>query len=199
MKTLLIVIFNSWAIVSFAQSAKEWTKADRQYLVDNFKRTKAEVNNETANLTSAQWNFKEAADKWSIGQVMEHLYMWELVTLENVRYATYLGPNPEIAKLVPSDSSNTSFIYEERPHTSPDFTIPTGFITDGNNLKIFNAKCDEIIKNIETSDLNFRQHVREGKDGYHRDMNQMYMIQFGHVDRHLRQIKRIKQHTQFPK
>ncbi|NBB19406.1 DinB family protein [Runella sp. CRIBMP] len=198
---LILILFSEicpiWAQETAPQ--KSWTEADRRALVNQYKRTKAEINQETSTLTSAQWNFKEGPDKWTIGQVLEHLNMWSLLTQFDGRSATYFGERPDLAAVCKSDSVNTSFIYETNPHTSPDFTIPTGLIKDENNLKIFNGKYDEIIGAIEKSKLNYRMIVREGKDGNHRDLAQIYIIHYGHVDRHLRQIRRIKTHPNYPK
>lgn len=181
------------------QQIKPWTETDRKALVDNFIRTRAEINKETASLTSAQWNFKEAQGKWSIAEVLEHLYNWSLITQHNVRYSFFLGENIELAKRSLSDSAVTSFIYEERAHVSPDHTIPTGLIIDGNNLKIFNVKYDEIINAIKVSDKNFRLYFKPYDANYQEDIVQQYIIHYGHVDRHLRQIRRIKLHPNFPK
>ncbi|WP_373331186.1 hypothetical protein [Salmonirosea aquatica] len=60
-------------------------------------------------------------------------------------------------------------------------------------------KCDKIIKGIEANEGDFRAFIRLGKDGWHRNLAQMYIIQYGHVDRHLRQIRKIKADAKFPK
>jgi DinB superfamily len=198
MMAFFVGISTTWGQEGTAHSEKSWTDADRKALADQYKRTKAEVNAETGELTASQWNFKEGPGKWSIAEVLEHLNMWSLLTQQDARYATYLGPNPELAKLCKSDSINTSFIYEASPHVSPDHTIPTGLIKEENNLKIFNLKYDELIRVLDGSKLNFRLHVREGKDNNHRDLAQIYIIHYGHVDRHLRQIRRIKKNASFP-
>jgi DinB superfamily len=194
---LLWVVASLWAQETAAQ--KSWTEVDRKILIGNFIRTKAEVHQETASLTSAQWNFKEAPSKWNIAEVLEHLYNWSLITQQNVRYSFMLGENVELAKRSLSDSAVTTFIYEERPHVSPDHTIPTGLITEGNNLKIFNVKYDEIINAIKTSDKNFRLYFKPYDANYQEDIVQQYIIHYGHVDRHLRQIRRIKSHPNYPK
>lgn len=110
-----------------------------------------------------------------------------------------MGENHALSAKFLSDSAVTTFIWEERPHKSPDHTIPTGLITGDNNRKIFNAKYDEIIAFIEKSDLNFRNFLRPFGDEYREDLFQQFTIHYGHVDRHLRQIKRIKSHRDFPK
>lgn len=187
------------SITLWGQQIKSWTEADRKVLLDNFARTKAEINKETVALTSVQWNFREAPGKWTIAEVLEHLYNWSLITQQNVRYSFFLGENIDLAKRSLSDSAVTTFIYEQRPHVSPEHTIPTGLITDGNNLKIFNVKYDEIINAIKTSNKNFRLYFRPFDSNYQEDVVQQYIIHYGHVDRHLRQIRRIKSHPDFPK
>ena len=63
----------------YSQKAQLWTDADRKFLVDNLERTKLEIMRETQNLTSAQWSFKEDSTRWSIGQVLEHLGLYERI------------------------------------------------------------------------------------------------------------------------
>jgi hypothetical protein len=67
MKKLFLLLIVTSA-PAFAQ--KLWTEADRQYTIENFKRTRDELAKETENLTPAQWAFKESADRWSIGEVV---------------------------------------------------------------------------------------------------------------------------------
>lgn len=196
---LLLVVFGVTRMQNASGQDTLWTQSDKKSLVDNFTRTRLEINSKTSKLTTAQWNFKEKPGAWSIAEVLEHLNMWQLVTQEHIRYMLYNGPRPEMAKICPSDSMNTTFIYEEKKHVSPDFTVPTGHIPDQANLKLFNAYCDRIISNIKMSDINFRLYFRTFTDGYMTNMNQAYIIQYGHVDRHLRQIKRIKSDKNFPK
>jgi len=197
-RTTLLLLICASGFGTFAQPV--WPKkADRIYLLDNFRRTRNEVNQETAGLSPAQWRFREGAGTWSIGQVLEHLTMWELITLSDARYALYLGPNPALAAQCRSDSVVASFIYETNPHISPDFTVPMGLTPDGNNLTLFNEKCDLLLRQIEQAEGDLGQYVRAGKDGNHRTLAQVYIIQFGHTDRHLRQIRRIKEHPDFPK
>jgi hypothetical protein len=176
-----------------------WTALDKQRLIDNYIRTQNDVNTETSGLTRAQWNFKETPASWSIAEVLEHLNMWQVVTMDRIRYMLFNGPRPKLAKTAPSDSAATTFIYEEQKHISPDFTLPTGQIPGGSNLGLFNAYCNRIIDNIKNSDVNFRLYFRTFTDGSMTNMNQAHMIQYGHVDRHLRQIRRIKSNSAFPR
>jgi hypothetical protein len=197
-KIIITLVFMLFSFYSWAQS-KTWTASDKFNLLYNYNRSKAELNLETQGLTHEQWTFKEGPDKWTIAQVVEHLYNWSLITQQNVRYSIQLGENPELAKKSLSDSLVTTFIWEERPHISPNHTLPTGLITDDNNRLIFNIKYDEIISFIEKSDLNFRNYIRDFNGEYMEDLVQQFTIHYGHVERHIRQIKRIKANPGFPK
>lgn len=200
MKNLIL-----FSLISFILSSKtfsqdtSWTDSNKQALIHNYVRTQSEINAETKSLTIEQWNFKETKDSWSIAEVLEHLNMWQLITQDHIRFMLYNGPQPNLTKYAMSDSLATTFIYEEKKHVSPDLTIPTGQIPDSSNLKLFNVYCNRIIANINTSDINFRIYFRRFTDGYMTNMNQAYVIHYGHVDRHLRQIRRIKSNAKFPK
>jgi hypothetical protein len=176
-----------------------WTTSNKQVLINNYIRTKSDINTETKHLTTEQWNFKETNDSWSIAEVLEHLNMWQLITQDHIRFMLYNGPQPDLTKSAMSDSLATTFIYEDKKHVSPDLTIPTGQIPDKSNLKLFNIYCDRIIANIKASEINFRIYFRRFTNGYMTNMNQAYIIQYGHVDRHIIQIRRIKSNANFPK
>ncbi len=98
----------------------------------------------------------------------------------------HVGPGQDL----PFRQCQYYFYLRREKHTSPDFTIPTGAVPDKANLQLFNSYCDRIIINIKNSTVNFRMYFRTFTDGYMTNMKQAYIIQYGHVDRHLRQIRR---------
>lgn len=200
MKHLIQLILVSLLITSktFSQDSL-WTESNKQSLIENFVRTQNEINNETKSLSVAQWNFRESNNSWNIAEVLEHLNMWQLITQDHIRFMLYNDPQPNLFQNALSDSAATSFIYEHEKHISPDLTIPTGKIPDKSNLDLFNSYCNRILNNIKTSNINFRIYFRRFTGGYMTNMNQAYIIQYGHVDRHLRQIRRIKANPDFPK
>ncbi|RZK45148.1 MAG: DinB family protein, partial [Pedobacter sp.] len=192
------VMFISGLSSAFSQDST-WTAASKQMLVDNYLRTQQAINAETGKLSLAQWNFKESKDSWNIAMVLEHLNTWQIVTQERVRFMTDNGPQPGYLPSSQTDSAATKTIQEEQKHTSPPFSVPTGLVPDVANLKLFNVYCDRILDNIRSSQLNFKLYFRRFNSGYMTNINQAYMIHYLHVDRHLRQIRRIKSDPKFPK
>lgn len=69
----LVLLFLTISFRSNSQTARLWTENDRMYLVENLRRTKFEIINETKDLTPEQWDFREDSAKWSIGQVLDYI------------------------------------------------------------------------------------------------------------------------------
>lgn len=189
-------------ISAFAQQVKPWNNSDRKYLLENLARTRDSIIHETKDLSQAQWNFKEAPEKWSINQVVEHLNIWELLLQREISQALGSGPRPELADPLKTDSSIVAYLLEEKTHNSTDytrpftFTVPLGLNDGRNNLGSFLKMRNEGIGFIDSTVLNLREYFhRAGRGSVH----QVFITTFAHTDRHLRQIRRIKTSPRFPK
>ena len=66
----VLVVILSLAASAWAQSL---TQADRDRAVKYLESTRQGVQDATAGLSQAQWNFKPAPDKWSVAEVTEHI------------------------------------------------------------------------------------------------------------------------------
>ncbi len=178
-----------------------WTEKDRTYLVDNLHRSIDQINEATRNLTNAQWNFKPGADKWSINQVVEHIAIWELLLQRDISLALYDPPKPELTKTAWPDSSTLGFIMEDKPHYSLDytkpfsFTIPMGLNEGSKNLLWLQKMRKEDADFVKNTKQDLRVYYRgKGSESVH----VLYILIFGHADRHLRQIMKIKADPSFP-
>jgi hypothetical protein len=65
-----------------------------------------------------------------------------------------------------------------------------------NNLAWFVKMRNESIEFMKTTKQDLRQYYRNSTGT---NIHQTYIYVFGHVDRHLRQIKKIKEHPKYPK
>lgn len=202
-KLFLILLIAAGSILcSYSQELKQWTETDRQYLLANLIRSKEELLKETKGLTKEQWSFKESPDRWSINQVVEHIAIWELLLDHEISRALRDGPKPELYKTATADSIFLGFIMEEKPHISIEYTkpftytVPMGVNDLQNNMAWFLKMRDESIAWIEKVKEDLRSYnLKTGSPNIH----QRYITLFGHSDRHLRQIRKIKQHPNYPK
>ena len=203
--TLLIACMS---LFSYAQnnttqdSIKTWTEADRKYLFDNLVRNRDELIRETKGLTDKQWNFKESPDRWSIKEVAEHICIWELLLMHEVSRALAAGEQLELNKTARPDSIGLKFLMEEKPHISVEYTkpftytLPMGLNDGKNNVAWFLKMRSESIDYINTATENLRSYfLRKGRGNVH----QNFISIFAHADRHLRQIRKIKAHANYPK
>ena len=97
---------------------KLWTETDRQFTIDQFNRTRDELIKETENLTPAQWAFHESVGRWSIGEIVEHLALWEIIWAREISMGSRSKPQPELNKSTRPDSYYSDFIMETTPPTS---------------------------------------------------------------------------------
>ena len=198
MRTVSTVLIAFWLLPSGSYAQKSWTEADRSYTVDNLKRTRDELTRETQNLTNAQWHFHESPDRWSIAEVVEHLALWEISCAREIGMGIRNKPQPELNQTSKPDSYYAEWIMEPAPHKSPDFSRPSGFIEGKNNLLFFTKLRDQTIDFVNTTQADMRAHFELTATDNPRNMHQVYTYQWGHVDRHLRQIRKIKAHPNYP-
>ncbi len=176
-----------------------WSEADRSYLVKHMIRSRDEVLKETELLTEAQWNFKEAPDKWSIKQVVEHIAIWEMLLQHEISNSFEAGPQPERVKTAEPDSNALNFIMDTKPHHSLDYTkpfsysIPMGLNTGKSNITWLLKMRNESIDYLSGT----KEDLRSFFNSY-ANIHQLFIYIFGHADRHLRQIKKIKIANNYP-
>ncbi|GAB2581248.1 DinB family protein [Spirosoma areae] len=199
MRILLTLCFAFSLMIPATYAQKLWTEADRKYTVDNLKRTRDDLTRETENLTNAQWQFHETPDRWSIAEVVEHLALWEIIWAREIGMGIRNTPRPDLIATSNPDSYYHDFIMEANAHKSPDFSRPTGFIQGKNNLTFFRRLRDQAIGFADTTQADMRAQFELTATKFPRNMHQVYIYQWGHVDRHLRQIRKIKEHTNYPK
>lgn len=201
-------LFAATALVSLctysqtSTSTFTWNDKDRNYLVDNLTRSRDELIKETENLTEAQWNFKESPDRWSIKQIVEHIGIWELLFQKEISQAIGAGPQADLKKDAKPDSVYLGFIMEEHQHITTDYTKPFTFsvpmgLSDGKtNLAWVTKMRNESINYISSAKDDLRAYYSQaGRPNVH----QRFITTFGHTDRHLRQIRKVKSHPDYPK
>ena len=195
---LLICLFNS----TNAQQSDVWTEVDRKYLLENLVRSREELIKEVEGLSKAQWSFKESPDRWSINEIVEHIAIWEMLLDHEISRGLRAGPQVALIKDALTDSEYVGFIMEEKKHHSPDytkpftFTVPMGLNDIRSNMAWFLKMRNESVDYVTSTKDNLRVHfMKAGRGSTH----QTYITLFGHTDRHLRQIRNVKQHPNYPK
>ena len=176
-----------------------WTSEDQQYLLENLIRSKDALVTETTDLTEAQWHFKEALNRWSINQVVEHLAIWELILMHEISVSLRIGPienfNPNIPDSTFLNQDPSANPNKTESFTKPfTYTIPLGYNEGVNNMNWWLNMRTESIDFLEEETRNLRKHYIN----FGQNIHQQYMVIFSHTDRHLKQIQKIKDQPDYP-
>ena len=204
MKKLLLFVATGivLSLNTTAQMPVNWTEQDRTYLVTELTRSRDELIRETKGLSAKQWSFRESPERWSINEIVEHLSIWEVLFQREISQAMAGGPQPALQQKQQPDSVKLRFLMEEHPHITTEYTkpftfsVPMGINQGQNNMKWFLKLRNESLFYLSTTREDLRAYyLKEGRGSIH----QIYISTFGHTDRHLRQIRKIKVHPQYPK
>ncbi len=196
--TLFALVWLCAATQCFGQE-KFWTAADKQSTIEQLIRTRDAIVKETENLTPEQWAFHESADRWSIGQIVEHLALWEIIWSRELSIGTRNKPQPELLKTTRPDSYYNEFIMEPAPHKSAEIATPTGFIKGKDNLTFFLRGREQNLAFVRNSEADMRAIFEFTGTPEPRNMHQVLIYVWGHTDRHLRQILKVKSHSSYPR
>lgn len=181
------------------QIVKLWTEKDRLYLVENLERTRLEIIKETNSLSQQQWSYKQDTSKWSIAQVVEHLGLYERIFGQEADVMLSTPADPLLDSLSKPDSSYLNWMSDPSPHKAEWNAEPLGLMRGSENLQFFLFGRDHIIDFIRNTTYDLKSHFtfRWG-DEKRRSIHSLMVVHFGHTDRHLRQILRIKKEKDYP-
>jgi len=175
----------------------------RQY----FAATRTRVEEATAGLSDAQLRFKPGSDRWSIGEILEHMVIVHERILTRI-----LAQLPQAPAPAPDRDSPLldAIVVEKIPDRSikanaPDFIQPTGTMPAFAALDAIFRNHERLLSILESTP-GLRDHVLESpplrvvtngayetSDGY-----QWILTAAGHDERHVRQILEVKEHPSYP-
>jgi hypothetical protein len=180
--------------------AASWSAQDRMYMLNNLTRSRDELLKEIKGLSAAQIQFREQPGRWNINEVLEHICLWEMLFAYEVHNGLTMGKKPERMGKGMTDQEFEGFILEDKPHvaleyTKPySYTVPRGMNTLESNRDWFLKLRTESIVYIRTTQDDLRAYFNSWGS-----LHQVFIYMYGHTDRHLRQIKKIKAHPGYPK
>ena len=188
---------------AFAARAQELSPAEKERALDYLESTKKGVLDATKGLSSAQWNFKTAPDRWSIADVAEHLAAAEDMIRGMVQEQLMKSPAipaRDPAEIKKADDTVLAMI-PDRSHKvqAPEPLKPTNrFGSPADSLKHFveaRATTESYLKS--TPDL--RAHVADSPMGVKLDGYEFILLIAAHSERHTKQILEVRADPNFPR
>lgn len=185
--------------IAVGQARKIWTETDRNFLVENLERSKRQIVAATQSLSPAQWAFREDSTKWSAGQVLEHLGLYERIFAQEADIMLSIEPDPLLDSLSLPDTAYIHWMNEPGPHTAEWNAVPLGLMQGADNLTFFLFGRNHITSFIKNTTYDLKSHFtyRWGNEK-RRSIHALMVVHFAHTDRHLKQIQRIQQSPAYP-
>jgi hypothetical protein len=197
----LLVAFCLTALVSPVLLAQDLTSQELKKAVDYLEKTRADVLAATKGLSEAQWNFKQATNRWSVAQVTEHIAAAEDFLMDLIRQQVMKAPaRASAADVVAIDEFVMKTIPDRsRKVQAPEPLQPSNrFGSPKDSLKHFQESRAKTIAFLKgTKDL--RQHAMDSQIGKQLDGYQWVLFLAAHSERHTKQINEVKADPSFPK
>ena len=171
------------------------------------KLTEAAVIGATKGLTGAQWRFKPAPDRWSIGENLDHIVIVQELVLGPILSQLAEAPPPANGwdyQLVDSIMIH-QFSTRLTRFPSPESVVPQGSSAPAELLQRFAANCTRFVEVLETTP-GLRQHAIDAPplkaitkgafgvaDGY-----QWILAAAAHTQRHVNQMLEVMADPGYP-
>jgi len=181
--------------------AQNVTPEDRDKAVKYLEKTRAEVLAATKGLSKAQWNFKQATNRWSVAEVTEHIAAAEDFLMGMIKDKVMVSPpraegedfkatDEFVLKTIPDRTVKVQAPEPLQPNNR--FGSPKESLT---HFKKSRAQTIAFLKN--TPDL--RAHAMDSPMGKKLDGYEWVLLVAAHSERHTKQIEEVKADANFPK
>jgi len=179
---------------------QEVTPAEKDKALAYLESTKKDVLDATKNLSTAQWNFKAAPDRWSIAECMEHIAAAEDYIRGSVESGVMKAPAVPGRDTAAIDAG----IIANVPERKTKFQAPEA-IKPTNRFGSPQAAIDHFVDSRATTETflktatGLRDHVADSPNGQKWDAYEFILLIAAHSERHTNQIKEVKADPNYPK
>jgi len=185
-----------------APFAQAISQSERDRAVKYLAAMRDQVVTESETLTDAQWNFKAAPGRWSVGEVVEHLALAESFMFD-MQQKTVAGPAASAEQRAAATGKDETIV-KGVPDRTKKFQAPEPLQPGarlGSRAEILAAFKERRAKTIayaSTTKNDLRSRVSESPIGP-LDAYQWLLFAAAHSERHLAQLREVKADANFPK
>ncbi len=179
-------------------SRNELTKEERDFAINELNSSRDNLLSAVDGLNEAQLNYKGGETSWSIAQCAEHITIFENQVFEILEESLELPANPERREGVEyTDKELMARIIDrtDKTKTQEDLEPSGKYGNHSSTVKEFIEKRKKHINYIKTTKDDLRNHFANfgSIDAY-----QVILYMSSHTNRHIQQIKEIKNNANFP-
>jgi hypothetical protein len=177
------------------------TKEERDNALKWLEESRAEFLAATDGLTDAQWKWKPAADRWSVGEVAEHVVLAEAGQFANVKKCIAAAADPDWEAKTKGKTETLVAVLAPRlgRAQAAEAIVPKGGMTQAEVRERFLKLRAEIVKFAVENDTPLKQGIVENT--FFGPLNGYQWLIYAplHTMRHDKQIAEVKATPGYPK
>lgn len=199
----VITIAGGYRNPTFAGDDPKMTAEDRAKVVKYLVDSQNELLSSIEKLSEAQWKFKPAPEKWSVGEVAEHICLAEGLLFSQVEKAMGDPRNPEWETQTKGKTEFLERVLLNRAGKAqaPEQIVPTGKLSRDEVIAKFKEVRERTLKFASTTDQTLKDHTAEHPFPVFKTLNAYQWLIYIplHNLRHNQQIAEVKANAAFPK
>ncbi len=174
---------------------------EREFALNHLNRTAAAFLETIAGLTEAQWNFKPAPDRWSVGECAEHVAITEAALLRLIERALGTSAPGDPAAALTDAQVLGAYANRNFKATAPERIRPAGKpATHKSAAKAFQRNRERTLEWLEGIQADLHAHrFPHPALGAELDAYQWLLVMGAHPERHAAQIREVMAHPDFPR
>jgi hypothetical protein len=177
------------------------TQADRDKLIQDLEHSRQVFLTAIADVkTEAQWNYKPAPDRWSVGECAAHIIAAEAYFRENISETMKSPPLPPQQQSDAGDAIVSSMVRNRTAKfQAPAAIEPTGKVRPkSESIAAFEATRAKTLDYVRTTQDALREHG-SGTPPQVMSAYQQVLMLSGHTERHTAQLLEVKATAGYPK
>lgn len=186
----LCVVLGFAALPVWAEEAPSPLLADgdRAHLVELLESSRQELETLVASVDKETWNHRPDPERWSVGEVVEHLILAEEALFGMVHQALSSEPDPEWQTLNQGTEAVETLVQDRsQSFQAPEGLQPTGKVERSKAVADYAAKRARTLDFVRGTQAPVKQHVASGPPGK-MNVQQWLALVGAHNLRHNRQI-----------
>lgn len=201
MKLVTIFALLPLAIPASAADASLSAK-ERAQLIQFLNDSRKEFLDSVSNLSDAQWRWKPAPERWSVGECAEHIVLSEEMLFSKAQEAIHNPADPDWETKTAGKTEILLSVMAQRKGKAqaPEEIQPTGKLSRDEIMARFARDRDATLKFSETTDLTLKEHLAPHPFPIFNPLNAYQWVLYIplHNMRHDKQIAEVKSTAGFP-
>ncbi|HEV2689945.1 MAG TPA: DinB family protein [Bryobacteraceae bacterium] len=179
------------------------TPAERAHAIQLLQDSQKEFLSYVDGLSAAQWNWKSAPERWSVGETAEHILLAEGLLFNAVQGAVASPVNPDWETKTKGKTEFIEKVMVDRSHkaTAPEQIVPHGKMTREEVIQKYKEARATTLKFAEETQVALKEHTFEHPFPVFGTLNAYQWLIYVplHNMRHNQQIAEVKATPGFPK